>query len=80
MSYVLGAKGDRASDRPRWENKIIKQENEMTIREFDAHEWKKKPSKVSFKTKDGEKVQFVARKEKRVPVHVRFKTGRRKSS
>lgn len=52
----------------------------MTIREFDAHEWKKKPSKVSFKTKDGEKVQFVARKEKRVPVHVRFKTGRRKSS
>jgi len=50
------------------------------IREFDAHEWKKKRSKVSFKTKEGEKVQFVARKEKRVPVHVHFKTRGRKSS
>jgi len=52
----------------------------MAIREFDAHEWKKKPTKVSFKTREGEKVQFVARKEKREPVHVRFKTHGRKSS
>jgi hypothetical protein len=50
----------------------------MAIREFDAHEWKKKPQKVSFKTKDGEKVQFVARKDTRVPAHVRFTTGSRK--
>jgi hypothetical protein len=51
----------------------------MTIREFDAHEWKKKPQKVSFKTKDGETVQFVARKEERVPVRVRFRTSDRRS-
>jgi hypothetical protein len=45
----------------------------MSIREFDAHKWAKKPAKVSFRTKDGEKVQFTATKEKRVPVHVKFK-------
>jgi hypothetical protein len=50
----------------------------MSIREFDAHEWKKKPQRVSFRTRDGEKVRFVARKEQRVPVHVRFKTNNRK--
>ncbi len=52
----------------------------MAIREFDAHEWKKKPVKVSFKTRDGENVQFAARKDTRIPVHVRFKTYGRKSS
>ena len=52
----------------------------MAIREFDAHEWKKQPTNVSFKTKEGDKVQFVARKEERVPVHVRFKTYGRKPS
>jgi len=46
----------------------------MTTREFDAHEWKKIPTKVSFRAKDGEKVKFVARKEERVPVHVKFKS------
>jgi len=51
----------------------------MAVREFDAHERKKKPQKVTFKTKDGEKVQFVARKEQRVPVHVRFRTRDRKA-
>jgi hypothetical protein len=51
----------------------------MATREFDAHEWKKKPQTVSFRTKEGEKVKFVARKETRVPVHVRFKTNDRKS-
>jgi len=51
----------------------------MANREFDAHEWRKKPTKVSFRTKGGEKVQFTARKEQRVPVHVKFKTRDRKS-
>jgi len=51
----------------------------MTIREFDAHEWRKKPQKVSFRTRGGEKVKFVARKGQRVPVHVRFKTHDQKS-
>ncbi len=50
----------------------------MTIREFEAHEWKKKPTKVSFRTKEGKKVQFTAEKEKRVPKHVKFKTRERK--
>ena len=51
----------------------------MVIREFDAHEWKKKPTRVSFKTSKGSRVAFTARKEQRVPVHVRFKTSKRKS-
>ncbi len=51
----------------------------MAIREFEAHEWKKKPQKVSFRTSDGEKIEFIARKEQRVLVHVRFKTNDSKS-
>ncbi len=51
----------------------------MAIREFDAHEWKKKPAKVTFTTKEGKRVQFGAKKDERVPVHVCFKTGGRKS-
>jgi hypothetical protein len=31
----------------------------MAIREFEAHEWKKKPTKVSFTTKKGESVRFT---------------------
>jgi hypothetical protein len=42
--------------------KLNKKEKEMSIREFDAHKWAKK-----------QKVQFTATKEKRVPVHVKFK-------
>jgi hypothetical protein len=60
-------------------SKKEKRKPKMATREFDAHEWKKKPQTVSFKTKEGEKVKFVARKETRVPVHVRFKTNDRKS-
>ena len=41
--------------------------------EFDAHKTVKKPTKVSFKTKEGEKVRFVADKPAKVPVHVKFK-------
>jgi hypothetical protein len=51
----------------------------MATREFDAHEWRKKPTKVSFRTSDGDKVKFTARKKTRIPVHVRFKTSGRKS-
>ncbi|GEM_PF-2946457 len=50
----------------------------MAIREFEAHEWKKKPTKISFRTKEGKKVRFTAKKEKRVSKHVRFKTRDRK--
>jgi hypothetical protein len=46
----------------------------MATREFDAHKWAKEPTKVSFRTEDGKQVQFTARKEQRVPVHVKFKT------
>jgi hypothetical protein len=46
----------------------------MSTREFDAHRWEKKPTRVSFRTKDGQKVQFTASKEQRLPVHVKFKT------
>jgi hypothetical protein len=41
--------------------------------EFDAHKTVKQPKKVSFKTKDGEKVRFVAERPAKVPVHVKFK-------
>lgn len=51
----------------------------MAIREFDAHKWSKEPTRVSFRTKGGEKVQFTAMKEQKVPVHVRFKIPNRSS-
>lgn len=40
--------------------------------EFDAHRTVKKPTKVNFKTKGGERVSFTAEKPTKVPVHVRF--------
>lgn len=41
--------------------------------EFDAHKKVKRPTEVEFKTRDGEKVDFVARKSQNLPVHVKFK-------
>jgi len=41
--------------------------------EFDAHKTVKRPTKVSFETKKGEKVRFVAEKPGKVPIHVKFK-------
>jgi len=41
--------------------------------EFDAHKVVKKPTKVAFKTKDGEKVRFTAEKPTTIPVHVSFR-------
>jgi hypothetical protein len=41
--------------------------------EFNAHKTVKQPTKVSFETKDGAKVRFVAEKPAKVPVHVKFK-------
>jgi hypothetical protein len=40
--------------------------------EFDAHKTVKKPTRVSFETKDGEEVRFKANKPTKVPVHVSF--------
>jgi hypothetical protein len=51
-----------------------KKEEQMATKEFDAHEWKKQPEKVKFKTHDGKTVSFKAEVPKRVPVHVKFKT------
>jgi hypothetical protein len=51
----------------------------MAIREFDAHRRRKEREEVRFRTRDGKKVDFMARKEKRVPVHVRFRTRDRSS-
>jgi hypothetical protein len=50
------------------------EEANMATKEFDAHEWKKVPEKVKFKTHDGKKVSFEAEVPKRVPKHVKFKT------
>lgn len=44
--------------------------------EFDAHKTVKKPTEVSFTTKEGEEVDFVARKKTKVPEHVKFKAKR----
>jgi hypothetical protein len=41
--------------------------------EFNAHKVEKRPTKVSFTTKQGEKVRFTAEKPKEVPVHVKFR-------
>jgi hypothetical protein len=43
--------------------------------DFDAHKTIKKPTRVSFKTKEGERVRFVAEKKTKVPVHVHFKAN-----
>jgi len=41
--------------------------------EFDAHATVKRPTEVEFKTKSGKRVDFVADKPTKVPVHVKFK-------
>ena len=41
--------------------------------EFNAHKMEKRPTKVSFTTKQGEKVRFKAEKPTEVPVHVKFR-------
>ena len=46
----------------------------MAIKDFDAHETKKLPTRVKFKTKDGDTVRFTAAKPTRVEKHVHFKT------
>jgi hypothetical protein len=43
--------------------------------EFDAHTTVKKPTRVSFTTKEGERVKFKAGKKVSVPVHVKFKAN-----
>jgi len=40
--------------------------------EFEAHKTVKRPTPVSFETKDGEEVSFRAEKPTKVPVHVSF--------
>jgi hypothetical protein len=44
--------------------------------EFDAHKRVKRPTDIEFRTRDGEKIDFVARKSQSVPVHVKFKAKR----
>lgn len=41
--------------------------------EFDAHKIVEKPTEVEFTTKKGEKVDFVAKKNVKESVHVKFK-------
>jgi len=41
--------------------------------EFDAHKTVKRKTEVKFKTRDGEKVDFLAKKPTKVPVHVKFR-------
>jgi hypothetical protein len=52
----------------------------MGTKDFEAHETKKLPAKVEFKTKKGEKIKFTARKPTRVSKHVHFKTRDKKRS
>jgi hypothetical protein len=46
--------------------------------EFDAHKTVKKPTEVSFTTKDGKKVDFEADKKIKVPAHVEFDANTKK--
>jgi hypothetical protein len=41
---------------------------------FTAHETKKLPTPVKFKTREGESVRFTAKKRTRVEKRVHFKT------
>lgn len=45
---------------------------------FKAHKKVKQPTKVSFKTNDGEKVRFTAKKTAKVPITVSFKAAKKK--
>ncbi len=41
--------------------------------EFDVQKKVKQPTGVEFKTRDGKKVDFLANKTTRIPVHIKFK-------
>jgi hypothetical protein len=43
--------------------------------EFDAHKIVKRPAEVEFTKRDGTEVDFTARKNVKVPVHVKFKAN-----
>ncbi len=40
--------------------------------EFDAHKTVKRETEVQFRTKDGMRVDFLANKPVKVPIHVKF--------
>jgi hypothetical protein len=46
--------------------------NKRTV-EFNAQRKVKQPTEVEFRTRDGKKVDFVAKKPTSVPVHIKFK-------
>jgi hypothetical protein len=46
----------------------------MAVKDFDAHETKKMPTPVKFRTREGDTVRFTADKPTRVPKHVHFTT------
>jgi len=46
--------------------------------EFEAHKVEKRPTTVSFATKQGERVRFRAEKPTEVPVHVKFRAKDKK--
>lgn len=50
----------------------------MSDRDFIAHETKKLPTPVRFKTREGDTVRFTAKKPTRVEKRVHFKTRDRK--
>jgi hypothetical protein len=47
--------------------------------EFDAHVVVKRPTEVTFKTGNGNKVDFIAQKPTKIPVHVKFNVSNKKS-
>jgi len=44
---------------------------------FDGHKNVKRPTEVSFTTKDGKHVDFEADKKVKVPVHVEFDANKK---
>jgi hypothetical protein len=45
---------------------------------FKAHEKVKKPTRVIFKTSEGERIRFTAKKTVEVPTTVRFRAKNKK--
>ena len=41
--------------------------------EFEAHKVVRRPTEVEFTTNDGKRVDFIAQKKAKMPVHVKFK-------
>jgi hypothetical protein len=63
---------------PPWSNTLLGGNVAKKHVEFEAHQTVKKPTEVSFTTKDGKRVDFEAEKKTKVLAHVEFDANTKK--